>query len=88
MKMPSLEESVNRLMAVSGVEEFDPDTPLTSSAVDSLDLTEWVYHMQEQYPELALDESIVGEINDSMTFRDLHKKIQEDRVVGAVANDG
>lgn len=88
MSMPTLEDSIARLVSISGVKGFDPDTPLTSSAVDSLDLTEWVYTMQEDHPELGLDESIVGGIDDTVTFRSLYQQILADLSNAVVATDG
>ncbi|MEU9235234.1 phosphopantetheine-binding protein [Streptomyces subrutilus] len=75
MQLPSLEVSVERLMAVSRVDAFDPDTPLTTSGVDSLDLMEWVYDMQERYPDLGVDETIVESIDDTVTFRGIHRQL-------------
>ncbi|MFD9905937.1 phosphopantetheine-binding protein [Streptomyces sp. NPDC059063] len=75
MQLPTLEVSADRLMAVSRVKEFDPDAPLTTSGVDSLDLMEWVYDMQERYPDLGVDESIVESIDDTVTFRGIHQQL-------------
>ncbi|MFD4245017.1 phosphopantetheine-binding protein [Streptomyces sp. NPDC058525] len=86
MLLPSLEVSVERLMAVSRVEGFDPDTPLTTSGVDSLDLMEWVYDMQERYPDLGVDESIVESINDTVTFRSIHQQLLAAHDVAPVAS--
>ncbi|MGP3691434.1 phosphopantetheine-binding protein [Streptomyces sp. IBSNAI002] len=86
MLLPSLEVSVERLMAVSRVEGFDPDSPLTTSGVDSLDLMEWVYDMQERYPDLGVDESIVESINDTVTFRGIHQQLVAAHDVAPVAS--
>ncbi|MFB6550723.1 phosphopantetheine-binding protein [Streptomyces sp. NPDC056405] len=75
MQLPTLEVFVDRLVAVSRVQNFDPDTPLPVSGVDSLDLIEWVADMQERYPDLGLDESIVEIIDDTVTFRALHQQV-------------
>ncbi|MGA4837474.1 phosphopantetheine-binding protein [Streptomyces sp. G45] len=75
MQLPTLEVSVDRLVAVSRVKDFDPDTPLTTSGVDSLDLMEWVYDMQQRYPDLGVDETIVESIDDTVTFRGVHQQL-------------
>lgn len=85
MQLPTLEMFVDRLMAVNRIEDFDPDTPLTTSGVDSLDLVEWVYAMQEQYPELGLDESLVESVSDTVTFRGIHQKVLAAHGVAPVA---
>lgn len=71
-QLPTLEESIELLKTVSGLDEFDPDTPLRSSGVDSLNLVEWVYEMQERHPELGLDESKLDDIDDVVSFRQVH----------------
>ncbi|REE99956.1 acyl carrier protein [Thermomonospora umbrina] len=86
MRLPTLEVSVDRLVAVSQVEELDPDTPLTSSGVDSLDLMEWVYDMQNHYPDLGVDESIVDLVDDAMTFRGIHRHLLAAHGVAPVAS--
>ncbi|MDG4762668.1 acyl carrier protein [Solwaraspora sp. WMMD406] len=86
MQLPTLEVSVDRLMAVSRIEDFDPDTPLTSSGVDSLDLMEWVYDMQERYPDMGVDESIVESIDDTVTFRGIHQQLLTARGAVPVAS--
>ncbi|MFF5449527.1 acyl carrier protein [Streptomyces sp. NPDC012888] len=75
MQLPTLEMSVSRLMAVSRVKDFDPDSPLTTSGVDSLDLMEWVADMQERYPDLGVDESVVELVDDTATFRGIHQQL-------------
>ncbi|PCG82036.1 hypothetical protein CIB93_32060 [Streptomyces sp. WZ.A104] len=75
MHLPTLEVSVDRLKVVSRINAFDPDTPLTTSGVDSLDLMEWVYDMQERYPDLGVDETIVESIDDTVTFRAIHQQL-------------
>ncbi|WP_329086498.1 MULTISPECIES: phosphopantetheine-binding protein [unclassified Streptosporangium] len=86
MQLPTLEVFVDRLVAVSRIEGFDPDTPLTTSGVDSLDLMEWVYDMQERYPDLGLDESIVESVNDTVTFRVIHQQVLAAHGVTPVAS--
>ncbi|MFE2044244.1 phosphopantetheine-binding protein [Streptomyces sp. NPDC059477] len=83
MHLPTLEVSVDRLMTVSRVKVFDPDTPLTASGIDSLDLMEWVYDMQERYPALGLDESIVDSIDDTVTFRRIHQQLLDTHTTAA-----
>jgi aryl carrier-like protein len=85
MQLPTLEVSVERLMAVSQIKGFDPDTPLTTSGVDSLDLMEWVYDMQGRYPDLGVDESVVELVDDTVTFRSIHQQLLAARGVTPAA---
>ncbi len=75
MELPTLDASIELLEEVSGVEDFDPDTPLRSSGVDSLNLVEWVYQMQERHPDLEIDESIVDDVDDTAPFRAVHERM-------------
>ncbi len=86
MQLPTLEVSVDRLVAVSRAEGFDPDLPLTTSGVDSLDLMEWVYDMQERYPDLGVNESIFEGIDDTVTFRAIHRQLLAAHGVEPVAS--
>ncbi|MBB0243244.1 hypothetical protein [Streptomyces alkaliphilus] len=86
MELPTLEVAVDRLVAVSQVKGFDPDTPLTTSGVDSLDLMEWVYDMQGRYPDLGVDESVVELVNDEVTFRSIHQQLLAARGAAPVAS--
>ena len=74
MPVPTLDASIELLKEVSRVDDFDPDHPLQSSGVDSLDLVEWVYQMQERHPELGIDESIVDDVDESVTFRAVYEQ--------------
>jgi indole-3-glycerol phosphate synthase len=75
MQLPTLDDSIELLKEVSGVDQIDPDTPLQSSEVDSLNLVEWVYQMQERHPELAIDEAIVDDVDEATTFRAIHERV-------------
>ncbi|TDB80530.1 MULTISPECIES: acyl carrier protein [unclassified Micromonospora] len=75
MNLPTLEVAVDRLKAVSRISDLDPDTPLTASGVDSLDLMEWVSDMQERYPDLGVDASIAEQVDDTITFRSIHQQL-------------
>lgn len=75
MDIPTLADSIDQLRAVRGLDEFDPDTPLMTSDVDSLDLIEWLYAMQERYPEIPVDESVFEDIDETVTFRAIHDQI-------------
>jgi aryl carrier-like protein len=75
MQLPTLDDSVELLKAVSGLDDFDPDTPLRSSGVDSLNLVEWIYEMQERHPDMTIDESIVDDVDDDTPFRAVHDQM-------------
>lgn len=86
MQLPTLDESVDLLKAVSGIDDFDPDTPLRSSGVDSLNLVEWVYEMQERHPDVVIDESMLDDVDGAVTFRALHDQMVRAQPVASAAS--
>ncbi|ALC18471.1 hypothetical protein ACH46N_22510 [Streptomyces pristinaespiralis] len=76
MSLPTVEELASQLEAVSGAQKVDPDQPLQHIAdVDSLDLMEWLYGFQNQYPHIPADESLFADIDDTTTLRVVHDRI-------------
>lgn len=88
MKLPTFDESVDQLKAVTGLDDFDPDLPLPRSGADSLDLVEWMYSLQDRYPQMSVDESLLEDVDDTVTFRDIHGRVIHAGVVAAVAAAG
>jgi acyl carrier protein len=76
MSLPTIEELASQLEAVSGAQKVDPDQPLQHIAdVDSLDLMEWLYGFQNQYPHIPADESLFADIDDTTTLRVVYERI-------------
>ncbi|MCZ0211353.1 hypothetical protein OZK63_38995 [Streptomyces sp. UMAF16] len=76
MALPTVEELAQQLAAVSGATEVAPDAPIQHIAdVDSLDLMEWLYNFQNQYPDIPADESLFADLDDTTTMRDVHTKL-------------
>ncbi|MFC9648351.1 MULTISPECIES: hypothetical protein [unclassified Streptomyces] len=76
MTLPTIEELASQLEAVSGAEEVSPDAPLQHIAdVDSLDLMEWLYGFQNQYPHIPADESLFADLDDTTTLRHVYERI-------------
>jgi hypothetical protein len=88
MKVPTLDESVDQLKAVAGLDDFDPDVPLPLSDADSLDLVEWLYAFQERHPDVTVDESVLEHVDDTVSFRDLHDRIIHAHFSPAAASAG
>ncbi len=81
MEMPTVEELAVQLQDVSGAESIDVDAALQRiSDVDSLDLMEWLYNFQTEYPHIPADESLFSDMDDTTTLRSVH-----DRIVALVA---
>ncbi|MEU2771164.1 hypothetical protein ACIPPN_21265 [Streptomyces diastaticus] len=78
MALPTVEELAQQLAVVSGATEVTPDAPIQHIAdVDSLDLMEWLYNFQNQYPDIPADESLFADLDDTTTMRDVHAKLLE-----------
>ncbi|MET7906349.1 hypothetical protein ABZS86_34835 [Streptomyces sp. NPDC005355] len=78
MELPTVEELAQQLAAVSGANEVTPDAPIQHIGdVDSLDLMEWLYNFQNQYPDIPADESLFADLDDTTTMRDVHTKLLE-----------
>lgn len=76
MALPTLGDVVEQLRSVSGAPTLDPDAPLLENGdVDSLDLMEWLYTFQEQYPEVPADESLFEDLDSSVSLRDVYNRV-------------
>ena len=76
MALPTVEELAAQLQDVSGAESVDVDAPLQKiSDVDSLDLMEWLYNFQSEYPDIPADESLFSDMDDTTTLRTVHGRI-------------
>ncbi|MFD8625192.1 hypothetical protein ACFV4E_15050 [Streptomyces hygroscopicus] len=78
MELPTVEELAQQLAVVSGANEVTPDAPIQHIGdVDSLDLMEWLYNFQNQYPDIPADESLFADLDDTTTMRDVYTKLLE-----------
>ncbi|GAA1646879.1 MULTISPECIES: hypothetical protein [Actinoplanes] len=76
MEIPTVEDLATQLQAVSGAKVVDADAALQRIAdVDSLDLMEWLYGFQEQYPHIPADESLFKDMDETTTLRTVHGRI-------------
>ena len=78
MALPTLDDVVAQLKAVSGAPTLDPDAPLLENEdIDSLDLMEWLYNFQEEFPEVPADESLFEDIDPTVTLRDVFARVMD-----------
>lgn len=76
MELPTVEDLAAQLQDVSGAESIDVDAALQKiSDVDSLDLMEWLYNFQSEYPDIPADESLFSDMDDTTTLRIIHGRI-------------
>lgn len=76
MVVPTVNEIAKQLADVSGAESVDPNHPIQKiSDVDSLDLMEWLYGFQNDYPSIPADESLFAEMDESTTLQTIHERI-------------
>ncbi|MCI2237332.1 hypothetical protein MO973_40935 [Paenibacillus sp. TRM 82003] len=80
--VPTLDELLDQIAAVSGAAAVDADVPLTQlSDVDSMDLMEWLYSFQSEHPEVGADAALFADDDGRTTLRVVHERL----TAGAVA---
>jgi acyl carrier protein len=78
MERPTLAEVIEQFRAATGADAVGPDTPVTSiDGIDSLDLVEWLYEFQQAYPDIPADESLLEDVDETVTLRTLYAQIME-----------
>jgi hypothetical protein len=76
MVVPTVDEIAKQLAEVSGAQNVDPSHPIQLiSDVDSLDLMEWLYGFQNDYPSIPADESLFAEMDESTTLNTIHERL-------------
>lgn len=77
MERPTLDEVIDQFRVATGV-AIDPDTPLPNvDQIDSLDLVEWLYEFQQAYPNIPADESLLDDIDETVTLRTIYARIMQ-----------
>lgn len=74
--MPTFEEVLEQLEQLADTPDIDPDAPLGSLDVDSLDLLEWVYALQDDH-QLDIDEVRLAELtrDETASLRVVYDKL-------------
>jgi len=74
--MPTLEAILEELEQLAEIEAIDPDAPITTIDVDSLDLLEWVCALEDDHG-LSIDEERLAELAqvEGTTFRAIYEQI-------------
>lgn len=81
LAIPTLGDVIDQLKEVAEVDDIGADTPLVElEDIDSLDLMEWAYVLQETY-DLEVDETVLEEFDESSTLRQIYEQV----IAGAVA---
>lgn len=85
MNMPALEDLVAQLESVSGAQQIDPEVPLMQIPdVDSMDLMEWLYSFQNDFPEVKADATLFENEDGKTTLKLVHERLMAlDTVVSA-----
>lgn len=72
---PTFDEVLDKLRELAEIEVLDPDAPVTSLEVDSLDIIEWVFTLEEQ-GGFTVDESMFDGLED-LTLREVYDRLRE-----------
>lgn len=76
MAFPTLDEVVAQLRTIAENDAIDPETKFASLEIDSLDILEWVFEIEEQ-AKVTLEESLYGaEALETATVGDLYQRIR------------
>lgn len=74
--VPTLDELLAQVSAVSGAPTVEADVPLTQlSDVDSMDLMEWLYTFQSENPEAGADAQLFENPDGRTTLRVVHERL-------------
>ena len=84
MSYPTLDETINDLKDLLEIDDLDADVPISElGEIDSLDLMEWVYRIQEQY-SISIDESVFDDIDETSTLRQLYELVMKGATAATV----
>ena len=73
---PTLDEVIGELRSISEDESIEPSSPLATIDVDSLDIMEWVYEIEER-AGIQFDESLYDrEVLEGATVAELYDKLK------------
>lgn len=74
--MPTFEEVLEQLEHLADTPDIDPDAPLASLDVDSLDLLEWVWAIEDDH-QLDIDQKQLAELagDDTVSLRVVYDKL-------------
>ena len=78
---PSLEAVVDALKDVAQVAELDPAAPLSETHVDSLDLLDWSYMLQEEY-EVVVPDKVMEQITPSQSVEQIYELLKKAVMTG------
>jgi acyl carrier protein len=71
----SAEALVTRLEAISGKSDLDAFAPLISLGVDSLDVIEWIYGMEDDFGVLLTDDDMFFETVGDMSVATIAQQL-------------
>lgn len=74
MELPTLDQVIEKLKDLAEVESIDPDAPVTEIGVDSLDLLEWSYTVEDEYG-VNIEESVLDAIEPEDSLRTVYTKV-------------
>lgn len=76
MELPTLDDVICKLQELAEVDSIDPDVPVTDIGVDSLDLLEWSYTVEDAYG-VNIEESVLDSIDPEDTLRSVYTKVMD-----------
>ena len=77
MLPPTLEELVRQLSVVAEIDDLDPDRPIEELGVESIDILEWFYVLEEEY-SIKVSDEFISELSPEMTLRQVFDRLPPD----------
>lgn len=69
--LPTLDEVVERLKELAEVDEIDPSKPISELEIDSMDILEWTYVLEEE-TGYKIDESALDGLKPESTLAEVY----------------
>ncbi len=70
--LPTLDEVVERLKELAEVDDIDPAKPISELEIDSMDILEWTYVLEEE-TGYKIDESALDELKPESTLAEVYE---------------
>lgn len=74
MPPPTIDELIRELGVVAEIDDLDPDRPIEDLDLESIDILEWFYVLEEEHGIKVSDE-FISELSPEMTLRQVYERL-------------
>ena len=75
MEFPSLEDMIEKLKIIAEIPDIDVDKPIQQLGIDSLDLLEWVYSLEDFGTPVS--EEMIANVDFSQSLREIYESVRD-----------